>query len=36
VEYEFCELRRKQNVLTRLPLSLLCTLGKGTTQSVEA
>jgi hypothetical protein len=30
---EFSEVRRKQNLLTRLPLSLLCALGKGTTQS---
>jgi hypothetical protein len=33
VEGEFSEGRRKQNVLTRLPLSLLCSLGEGTTRS---
>jgi hypothetical protein len=33
VEEEFSEVRRKQNVLTRLPQLLLCALGKGTTRS---
>jgi hypothetical protein len=36
VEGAFSEVRRKQNVLTCLPLALLCSLGKGTTRSVEA